>query len=135
MSAWDTTPFDNDVAADFANDLDDLSDGERADAVRDALVRAAAEDGYLEADDAEVAVAAAALVAAQCPGGEAVDSAYGPVQPLPELPDDLRPLAVQALDNVLADDSELKELWAEASDARQWQLGVSQLRQVLAAST
>src|SRR3979490_726956 len=114
MGAWGTGPFDNDEAADFAGGLDDLGGAARADAVREALTRAAEQAEFLDADDAAVAVAAAALVAAQCPGGDEVDSVHGPRESLPQLPDDVRSLAAVALDRVLADDSELKELWEEA---------------------
>ena len=132
MGAWGTGPFDNDEAADFAGGLDDLSEDKRADAVREALTRAVEEADYLDGDDAAVAVAAAALVAAQCPGGDEVDSVYGPKESLPQLPDDLRSLAAVALDRVLADDSELKELWEEAESVEQWHEEIARLHQVLA---
>jgi hypothetical protein len=131
MGAWGTGPFDNDGAADFAGGLDDLSEDKRADAVREALTRAVEEADYLDGDDAAVAVAAAALVAAQCPGGDEVDSVYGPKESLPQLPDDLRSLAAVALDRVLADDSELKDLWEEAGDEDQWHEDIARLHQVL----
>ncbi|WP_405575467.1 DUF4259 domain-containing protein [Streptomyces sp. NBC_01167] len=41
---------------------------------------------------------------------------YGPSEPLPELPADLRTLAVDALDQVVSELSELAELWAEAAN-------------------
>jgi hypothetical protein len=131
MGAWGTGPFDNDEAADFAGGLDDLSEDKRADAVWEALTRAVEEADYLDGDDAAVAVAAAALVAAQCPGGDEVDSVYGPKESLPQLPDDLRSLAAVALDRVLADDSELKDLWEEAGNAEQWHEDIARLHQAL----
>ncbi|MFC8095227.1 DUF4259 domain-containing protein [Streptomyces sp. NPDC057301] len=70
MGTWGVHPFDNDTAADFANDLDDAAMAERQSLVRRALLRAAGDRDYLEAPEAEEAVAAAALVAAQCSSGE-----------------------------------------------------------------
>ncbi len=87
---------------------------------------------YLDFDEAVEAVAAAALVASQCPGGEPVTSAYGPDEPLPEFAVDLRPIAASALDRVLADESELAELWDESEDGPAWRRAVQELREVLA---
>lgn len=75
-------------------------------------------------------MAAAALVAAQCPEGSPVDSSYGPEQPIPVLPEELRELAVRALDRVVAEDSELKQLWDESGDPT-WLAEVDKLRLVL----
>ncbi|MEU5954366.1 DUF4259 domain-containing protein [Streptomyces sp. NPDC047525] len=131
MGTWDVGPFDNDTAADFCGALDDASDGDRLGLVRAALSDAAGADEDLDADVAQTAVAAAALVAAQCPGGEPVDPVYGPEQPLPGLLS-LRTSAHQALDRVLSDDSELLELWSE-SDGEPWRRSVEALRRVLRA--
>lgn len=80
MGTWGTGPFDNDTAADFAGDLDDAPPGEREAHVRGVLARTVSAAGYL--DVAQEAVAAAALIAAQCPGGRPVETVYGPEQPL-----------------------------------------------------
>lgn len=156
MGTWDTGPFSNDSAADFAGDLDEMTEGERPAAIRAALAAVAAghgnapaagatrrsdpeawrldgeETAYLDADDAASAVAAAALVASQCPDGPRIDSPYGPEQPVPPLPADLRPLAVAALDRVVAEDSELRELWEEGEAARRWHREIAHLREILA---
>ncbi|MEW2707102.1 DUF4259 domain-containing protein [Streptomyces koyangensis] len=131
MGTWGVGPFDSDTAADFCGEVDDVALGEREQAVRTALVRAAdlPDDVELDACEAERAVAAAALVAAQCPGGESADSVYGPEEPLPDLTG-LRGLAVQALGRVLTEPSELYELWAE-SDGGPWVAEVRRLENVL----
>ncbi|MEV6755338.1 DUF4259 domain-containing protein [Streptomyces sp. NPDC051214] len=131
MGTWDVGPFDNDTAADFCGDLDDAPAEDRLGLVRAALsIGAAADDeAELDASVAETAVAAAALVAAQCPGGEPVDPVYGPEQPIPDLLS-LRGPALQALDRVLAEGSELRDLW-EQSDGEPWREGVEGLRGVL----
>ena len=129
MGTWDVGPFDNDTAADFCGDLDEAAAGEREGIVRGALTRVIDTVGYLEAPESDVAVAAAALVAAQCPGGEPADPVYGPEEPLPDLTG-LRDLARQALDRVMTEPSELMELWAE-SDGDPWHANIRQLQNVL----
>jgi len=129
VGTWGTGPFDNDTAADVADDLDDAPPGEREALVRGVLTRTVSDAGYLA--EAEEAVAAAALVAAQCPGGGPVDTVYGPQQPLPAFPEDLRELAASALDRVLADDSWLRGNWNDPAKMRQWLASVRAFRDVL----
>lgn len=132
MTAWGTGPFDNDDAVDFAAALDDLDPEDRPAAIREALAEAAEADDYLDRDAGNAAVAAAALIAAQQPDGEPVDSAHGPKQALPELPEEWCALAVQALTRVLADDSELNELWSDSPDGDAWFTTIAQLAELLA---
>ncbi|MFB7515349.1 DUF4259 domain-containing protein [Streptomyces sp. NPDC056144] len=133
MGTWDIGPFDNDTAADFSWRVDEAPIEQRAEVLRAAFqeVTGTGDADYLDSDYAAQAVAAAALVAAQCPGGEALATSYGPKQPLPELPADLRPLAVAALDRTLGPESELLELWEESGDDT-WVTGIRTLRAVLA---
>ena len=128
MGTWGIGPFDNDTAADFAGDLDDAPPGEREALVREVLTRTVRATGYL--DEAQEAVAAAALIAAQCPGGRPVETAYGPAQPVPVFPEDLRELAARALDRILAGDPGL-EMWVRPADAPQWLAAVAAVRDVL----
>jgi hypothetical protein len=138
MGTWGTGHFDNDMAADFGGDLDAAAVDGRAELVREALVLAVAMEGGaddLDASEAMVAVAAAALVAAQCPGGPPVETVYGPDEPLPRFPEERRGLAVLALDRVLAEGSELGGLWADAEgEAGPWRRDVAGLRAALAAA-
>ncbi|MEW2492437.1 DUF4259 domain-containing protein [Streptomyces nodosus] len=129
MGTWDVGPFDNDTAADFCGDLDEAAATEREGIVRGALTCVIDTADYLEAPESEVAVAAAALVAAQCPGGEPADPVYGPEELLPDLTG-LRDLARQALGRVMTEPSELMELWAE-SDGGPWRANIRQLQSVL----
>ena len=85
--------------------------------------------GYLA--EAQEAVAAAALIAAQCPGGEPVETVYGPKQPLPAFPQDLRELAAKAVDRIAADESGLSGTWVNPADARHWLSSLKILRDVL----
>ncbi|NGO87284.1 DUF4259 domain-containing protein [Streptomyces sp. 196(2019)] len=134
MGAWDIGHFDNDTAADFGGRVDDAEPEKKADILRAVLTAAAdtAPDEYL--DEGEEAVAAAALVAAQCPGGEPITTAYGPKDPVPPLPADLRPLAVRALDRLTGADAEPLVLWAEAGAEKEWLAGIAALRAVLVAA-
>lgn len=68
MGTWDVGPFDNDTAADWCGGLDDAAPEAREEMVRAALAETAGTTDYLDSDVANEAIAAAALVAAQCPG-------------------------------------------------------------------
>ncbi|MEV6702838.1 DUF4259 domain-containing protein [Streptomyces sp. NPDC051453] len=131
MGTWDIGHFDNDTAADFSYTLDETAMDQRANLIRTTLTRTAQTQDYLDNSRAVEAVAAAALVAAQCPGGEPVTTSYGPDEPLPVLPNDLRALAVEALDRVVAGESELGELWDETPKGPLWRQTVSRLRATL----
>ncbi|MFE7563292.1 DUF4259 domain-containing protein [Kitasatospora sp. NPDC057500] len=131
MGTWDIGPFDNDTAADFADDLDEAALEEREAMIRGVLKRAAGPADFLGTYDGERAVAAAALVVAQHPDGRPACSNYGPSAPLPELPADLRMLAVDALDQAVSNRSELAELWAEAANWSKWRQDIARLRDIL----
>ncbi|MFD8594950.1 DUF4259 domain-containing protein [Kitasatospora sp. NPDC059646] len=135
MGAWATGPFDNDTAADFAGDLDAAAPELREGLVRAVLGGGAAELGHLDAWDGDRIVAAAALVASQCPGGGPVSTAYGPDQPLPVFDADLRRLALDAPGTVLGEDSELAELWDDADRGADRRREVERLRAVLHAAS
>ncbi|TYB90921.1 DUF4259 domain-containing protein [Micromonospora sp. WP24] len=119
MGTWDSGPFDNDTAADWCGDLDDADATKRPAMVREALSRAASENGYLDADVACEAIAAASIVAAHRPGGQPLTSPYAPDFLRDggrlDLPDDLAALAVKALDRVMVADSEWRDLWQDAA--------------------
>lgn len=129
MGTWDVGPFDNDTAADFCGDLDEAAADEREGIIRGALTRVIDTAGYLESPESEEAVAAAALVTAQCPGGDPAHPVYGPEEPLPDLTG-LRDLALQALDRIMTEPSELMDLWAEA-DGGPWRATINRLQNAL----
>ena len=132
MGTWDIGPFENDMAADFAYTLDETAKDERESLVRATLTRTIQSQDYLESPEGAEAVAAAALIAAQCPGGEPISTSFGPDEALPVFADDLRPLAVEALDRVVAEASELAELWDETPHGPKWRQSISSVRAVLA---
>lgn len=128
MGTWDIGPFDNDTAADFADSLDEAQPDEREGLLRGVLNRTLAAADYLH--EAQEAVAAAALIASQCPTGQPIDSGYGPQTTMPELPHDLRMLADEVLARV-TDDSGLVESWVNAGDDTRWLAMINGLRRVL----
>ncbi|SDY70708.1 protein of unknown function [Lysobacter sp. yr284] len=134
MGAWGVGTFENDDALDWLGDLTDTDDSA---AVRARLAQALASD-CLDAPDATTALAAAETVlsmldaptpslawheefAAWLPRHAAVaDAALGAA-------------AVDAVDRVLGEDSELRELWDETDDAGDWRAAVAALRSALVA--
>ncbi|MCW2873847.1 MAG: hypothetical protein JWL99_5167 [Streptomyces oryziradicis] len=130
VGTWDTGPFDNDTAADFANALDDAEPEEREALIRGVLTRTVNATGTLV--EAEEAVAAAALIAAQCPGAEAVDTPYGPETPMPVFSADLRRRADEALARIISDESGLASNWVDPGDRKRWGAALNHLRAVLA---
>lgn len=134
MSRWDWGPFDNDTAADFANDLDDAPESERIGMIYDALMEVGRNDGYVNGSDAEVALAAVALVARNLSGGEEFQSEiYGPVNRIPSVPGNLIPLAVEVVDCLLNGENDLKVDLNASGKAETWFTSMRRLRAVLAA--
>jgi hypothetical protein len=114
MGTWDVGPFDNDTAADWCGDLHDATPTLRPAMVRGAFTAVVDKgDDYLDSDLAVEAIAAAAIVASQLPGGAAITSSYAPDFLLEgdsiEASDDVPALAVRALDRIVGDDSEWRE--------------------------
>ncbi|WP_225640325.1 DUF4259 domain-containing protein [Streptomyces werraensis] len=127
MGTWGIGPFDNDAAADFADSLDTAEPERRVEMVRKVLVRTIDATGRLT--DADEAVAAAALVAAQCPGGEPVDE--GPETSMPAFPSDLRKLADECLVRVATDERGPAANWVDPQDSERRQAVLANLRTVL----
>jgi hypothetical protein len=131
MSAWTNGPFDNDEAMDFVADLAEAPDWRTVVQMLDHVTRQA---GYLEAPEGEIAVAAAAIVAAS----------VGDVTILPDSHRDLKAalgappegavaLARSALARVVAPASELDELWQEGDDHDAWLTQIAALQTTLSA--
>lgn len=131
MATWGTHPFENDDAAAFVSEV--VQDGPAA--LSEAFEVALDESGYLEAPEGARAVAAAEVLAAHL-SGDASDL------PDPELRAwladlepgdlaDLAPMALSALERVMAEDSEWHEVWAESEDYAGWQAELDRLRTAL----
>jgi hypothetical protein len=120
MGTWGYYNFDNDAAADFA---EDFRDNHTEAVLYEALATAAEEEGALEADEASEALAAAEIVAAIL-GKPAQDF---PVDLIPVIvkldaseSEDLRELATEAVEAILKK-SELQQHWAEKEEYASWQ--------------
>jgi hypothetical protein len=119
VGAWGEGIFNNDGAADWAALFDDTDIADRLGFITRTLDRGTG-SGYLDIDDGEAVLAAAAVVASLVPEGPALDPDYGP-QTLGDtagfdVTDELRALAVRALQGVAGPNSEWMELWGD-SDA------------------
>ena len=133
MGAWDGTSFGNDTANDWVYELersDDLS------LIDQALTRVMETgEAYLEAPEAEEAIAAAEVVAWLRGRPAEVDAytkkvaAWVAAHPL-EVPQALLEKALAALARIQAEPSELLELW-EGQD--EWSQSVQALRERLQA--
>lgn len=134
MGAWGSGILENDTAQDFIAavlDENDLSTIEEAIA---RVLRAAGD--YLEAPEAEEAIAAVNLIArilgrdAEEPeDGDEVDAwiCRCEVEPDDVLVEDAR----KALERILTDPSELLEQWQESDDYETWERNVRALQQSL----
>jgi hypothetical protein len=134
MGAWGTGPFENDDVLDWLPEWEDADDLTPA---RLAVMEAVLADEYLEAPEASRAVAAAEIIAASRGAGSAA-LPEGVSQWLRAHPDaadaDDADAAGRAIDRVLADNSELNELWDEAGDPT-WAEGLRDIRDRLTQST
>jgi hypothetical protein len=131
MSTWSPLPFGNDEAADWAYELEDPDDLEPIELAVDTVL--AVGDAYLETFEASAALAAIELLACLCgrPGDtetytEAADAWLTATTVTPD--DELLDKAHAAIDRVLAEDSELREVWEESDDYEQWLATVDDLR-------
>ncbi|MFC7246655.1 DUF4259 domain-containing protein [Catellatospora aurea] len=138
MGTWDSGPFDNDSAADWCGDLDDADPGQRLGIVRQALAAVADHAGFLDDRLGVRAIAAAAVIVSQRPGAEPLTSPYAPDFLLQGeslvVPEDVAALAVRALDRVVGEDSEWRELWEDTGDAADALAVVGDLRTAVAAA-
>ena len=134
MGAWDATSFGNDTANDWAYDLEDCNDLSYIEATLQKIFDAGSD--YVEAPDAEEAIAAAEVLAWLCGRMAPVNSytekiadwvASHPIHP---------PLAViqkalSAMERIQGELSELSELWEDDAD---WAASMADLRARLADS-
>ena len=130
MGTWGIGSFENDDAADFMIDLLDSGD---LSLVREVLDNVLTSTEYVEAPDATLAIVGAEIVAAaRGRPTVAAQQEEGLADWLarirPTIDADLTTPAREALTRILADNSELRELWEETDDIHDWQAVVSELR-------
>ena len=133
MGAWGVLAFDNDDANDWAYDLEGADDLALVESAFDTIEQT---DDYLEAPDASNALAACEVLARlngksgyKNSSTEKVDEwvAAHPQTPSPAL----LKRADAAIDRILGENSELKELWADSDQNGAWLASVEDLRQRL----
>ncbi|WP_162056495.1 DUF4259 domain-containing protein [Pontibacter pamirensis] len=133
MGAWGYGYFEDDAAFDFMAEVEESGNP------KNVLKRAfdtAIDSDYLESDEGNAVIVAAAYVDRQLNGTRFSSADQEEPLSVDTFPDrnpqqdlsDLRDKALQALSKVLEDDSELNELWAEnEEDYPAWREGVKQL--------
>jgi hypothetical protein len=131
MGAWSIESFGNDTAGDWAFGLEEASD---LSLVRETIQKVLdAGDEELDADAASEAIAAVEIIARLKGNFGPRDSFSEPadtwVKAHPQQPpQDLVDLAVQALDRVLVQPSELLDLWEESDEFEAWKSSVLDLK-------
>ena len=134
MGTWSHESFGNDTANDWAYELEDATDF----VVIEAALQVALDEGdeYLDADLAMEAIAAVEVIAKRLGEGtqsdvytEKVDQWLETISEQPR--DDLLSLAKRVLERIVADDSELKELWLESDEYELWLGNIQQLNDAL----
>ncbi len=131
MGAWDHTTFGNDDACDWGGDLRAHADLSFVEETLDRVIDTGGE--YLEAPEASEAIAAAEVVA-RLQGHFGIRNAYTESvdewvagHPL-TVPAALARKAHAALDRVLAQPSELLELWEESDRFQMWRDTITELK-------
>lgn len=123
--------FANDYAADFVAALQDVQD---LSLVQESIKLLLEEsDDFVPMDLAADAIAACEVIARLRGAGGRSDAATAPVDawvsahPL-KVPSRLVRRAIKAIDRILDDDSELRELWEEGAAGEAWKTSVLDLR-------
>lgn len=129
MGAWGYGSFENDDAADF---LDDVTDSGDTSLLREALDNVLTSTEYVEAPDACQAIIAAEIIAAMSGrptlAAERQEELGEWLQRIrPAMDPELVSQAREALLRILAENSELRELWEEVEDYSEWQDSLSEL--------
>ena len=134
MGTWSHESFGNDTANDWAYELEDGTDF----SVIEAALQVALDEGdeYLDADLAMEAIAAVEVIAKRLGKGTQSDVYTEKVdqwlETISEQPNDgLLSLAKRVLERIVADDSELKELWLESDEYELWLGNIQQLKDAL----
>ena len=130
MGAWGVLAFENDDACDWAEELEEVDDFSLVESALDAVEAA---DDYLEAPDACAALAACEVLARAIGGGgiknadtKTVDAWVKKHKLKPTA--SLMKRAKRAITRILAEESELRELWDESDSAQEWRDAVKDLR-------
>lgn len=130
MGAWGYLPFENDDALDWLDELE----GGGADVVRAAFAKV--NGSYIEAPEGSIAIAAADITAASqgSPSGDLPENVADWVTSHgAELTAEDVELALEAVERVAGEKSELAELWDDA-DEPEWRENLEDLSERLRAA-
>lgn len=136
MGAWSHEPFGNDTANDWAYDLEGAKDLSRIEAALDAVLKQGS--ACLEAPTAEEAVGAIEVIAHLLGRGTQSDAYTEKVEVwvkgAKQKPSAaLLQKAQKVIARILAEESELSELWQESEESEQWLSSMSQLEAAIRA--
>lgn len=135
MGTWHVGPFDNDVAMDFFDEIEETPDDQVLARLNAVLTAVAERPGRVELAEGHLAMAAAGLVAAgrepgAATGNPSVDEWLSVHRPVVD-PAALR-IALAALDRVAGPDSEWMDLWSTTDSRKAVQERIAGLREELA---
>ncbi len=134
MGTWSHEPFGNDGANDWAYELEEVADLSLVEEAIDEALRNGVE--YLDAGDAEIAIAAIEVIAHLLGKGTQHDTYTEKMEqwvrrvklkPSPALLGKAR----QALQRVVSENSELLELWQDSEDIDAWLASIERLRKAI----
>ncbi len=131
MGTWSAEPFGNDTACDWAGELVESGDLSYIEMALDKVLEQG--DAYVDAPDAEEAIAAVEVVAKLFGRGTQADTytmnVDAWVKRMKHKPAvGLREKAQRVIDRVLSADSELSALWQESDQATAWDAAMGKLR-------
>ena len=130
MATWDIGPYGNDFAQDWAEDLQESNDLYFIENTLDNVLSAANAEVLEAPYGAEGIAAVEALLRLYDRGGaldedtQRVDDWVGAIKGRFRLRTDLFEKAGRALDFILSERSELRELWQDSEHYEQWRAGV-----------
>ena len=131
MGAWDVDSFGNDTACDWSYGLEEVRDLGYVEKTLDAVLRCGKKS--VPADEAECAVAAAEVIA-RLKGHWGIENSYSEttdawVRSHPQTPSAaLVAKAVKVLERIVAEPSELLELWEEGEGDSGWADSIADLK-------
>ena len=136
MGTWQVGPFDNDVAMDFFDEIEETPDDQVLCRLSSVLSAVLERPGRVELHEGHLAVAAAGLVAAgrsrgAGTGNPSVDEWLSLHRPAAD--QDSARIALAALDRVSGPNSEWMDLWATTDQRTEVEQRLDGLRAVLGA--
>ena len=135
MGTWSHEPFGNDTANDWAYGLEETKDMSFIESALDRVIEQSGD--YLEAPEAEEAIAAIEVIAKLLGRGsqsdaytEKVDEWVASITEKPNV--ELLQKAQRVIARILAEDSELLDLWQEGDEPQLWTASMDHLKAAVA---